>query len=202
MAKITHFPNIRSVSAANNYWDPMHNSIFEVVFELPAGIANNKYGVGSIVDVLGEQVKKVTGLDALQKTAAAGEQKFFGASASYLNPTLDSTFAELTVELNLNIRNSNDATVFRVFKDWSKLGYDLSNGNRSLMKDYICKSLKINEANRDGTVWRTVTFQRVMLIEVTGLDDLDYTNNEARTLTVKFRADLWDENIATGVAQQ
>jgi hypothetical protein len=35
-----------------------------------------------------------------------------------------------------------------------------------------------------------------MLTGITGLDALEYTNNEAVTLDVKFRADYWDEDLA------
>ena len=199
MAKVSHLPNIRNVQAASltNPADPMHASIFEVAFSIPAGAK----GVAQTdVAVLTEQVTTVSGLDALQKTPAAGQQKFLGVDVSYLNPTLDNTYADITIELNLNLRNVTDAYVFRVFKEWQKINYDLKTGTRYLMKDYIAPFLAIKEANRDGTVWREVNFQKVMMTSVTGLDGLDYTNNEARKLSVVFRSDIWDENIATGVA--
>lgn len=204
MSKLTHFPHISSSTAARpmNYFDPMHGSIFEVVISKPAGIPQETGITGEDFKLLTEQVVSVSGLDALQKTSAAGEQKFFGASASYLNPTLDNTYAEITIEFNLNIRNANDAYVFRIFKEWSKLGYDITTGARSLMKDYVSDNIIISEANRDGTVWRTVKLQKVMLTEVTGLDGLDYTNNEARKLSVKFRSDIWEETIERGISVQ
>jgi hypothetical protein len=173
----------------------MHSSIFEVTFSIPSGITEKEFNGNDFLQLLSEQVTSVSGLDALQKTSAAGEQKFFGASGSYLNPMLDNTYAEITVEFNLNIRNATDAYVLRVFKAWSKLGYDLGTGERHLMKDYVANDLIIKEANRDGTVWRNVEFQKVMLTSVTGLESLDYTNNEARKLTVVFRSDYWDEEL-------
>lgn len=198
MGKITHLPHLRNVEAASltNPADPMHASIFEVIFSTPDKISNIlPDGLG----ILTEQVTSVSGLDALQKTPAAGQQKFLGADVSYLNPTLDNTYAEITIELNLNLRNTTDAYVFRVFKAWQKLNYDLSSGERELMKNYMANNLIINEANRDGTVWRKVEFYRVMMTSCTGLDALDYTNNEARKLTVVFRADRWDETIESGI---
>lgn len=196
MAKISHLPNIRNVEAGNKYYDPMHGSIFEVAFSVPAAIAST---VQKDVAILTQQVTTVSGLDALQKTTAAGQQKFLGVDVSYLNPTLDNTYADITIELNLNLRNVTDAYVFRVFKEWQKINYDLKTGTRYLMEDYIAPFLAIKEANRDGTVWREVNFQKVMMTSVTGLDGLDYTNNEARKLSVVFRSDIWDENIANGV---
>ena len=37
---ISHLPHIRSTKAGVNKWDPMHDSIFEVYFTLPDGIAS------------------------------------------------------------------------------------------------------------------------------------------------------------------
>jgi hypothetical protein len=106
------------------------------------------------------------------------------------------TYADLTVVFNLNIRNATDAYVLKLFKAWGKIGYDLSDGTRTLMADYVADNLRIAEANRDGTVFRSYVFHKVMLTGITGLDELNYTNNEAATLTVSFRADWWDEELA------
>ena len=35
-----------------------------------------------------------------------------------------------------------------------------------------------------------------MITNVTGIDELNYTNNDARQLQVQFRADWWDEDLA------
>lgn len=197
MAVLTHVqPHLNNTYAHNNNADPMFSSIFEVSFTLPAGLKSKFSQLtnreGDIV-CLTSQVTQVSGLDALQKTVQAGSQKFYGADMSFLNPTLDNTYAELTVEFNLNLNRSNDAYVLNLFKAWESLGYDLRNGHRSLMADYLADGLKVSEANRDGSVWRSVVFNRVMVTSVTGIDTANYTDNEARKLTVTFRTDLWDE---------
>ena len=196
-SQISHLPHITNVQAGINRWDPMYSAIFEVYFDLPTAIASQ---FAEDAQILTEQVTQVSGLDALQKTTEAGSQKFLGVDVSYLNPTLDSTFAEITIDLNLNIRNASDAYVLKVFKAWNKLNYDLSDGTRTLTADYCAENLRVAEANRDGTVWRSFIFHKVMLTGVTGLDALDYTNNEARKLTCTFRTDLWDETINKGIA--
>lgn len=192
-SSISHLPHIKNTQAGNNYYDPMHSAIFEVYFTLPVAIQDQYKDDEAI---LTEQVVSVDGLDALQKTVQAGQQKFLGVDVSFLNPVLDNTYAELSIVLNLNIRNATDAYVLKVFKAWEKLGYDLSDGTRTLMADYVADNLRISEANRDGTVWRSYIFHKVLLTGVEGLNDLNYTNNEARQLTVRFRADWWDEDLA------
>jgi hypothetical protein len=192
-SNLTHLPHIKNVQSGINKYDPMHSAMYEVYFTLPAAIQTQFKDDEA---VLTEQVTEVSGLDALQKTVGAGSQKFMGVDVSFLNPVLDNTYAELTINLNLNIRNATDAFVLKVFKAWEKLGYDLSDGTRTLMADYCTDNLRIAEANRDGTIWRSYIFHKVMLTGVTGLDSLNYTSNDARVLTVTFRADYWDEDLA------
>ena len=192
-SQVSHLPHIKNTQAGNNFYDPMHSSIFEVYFTLPTAIQDT---FKTDEAILTEQVVSVSGLDALQKTVAAGQQKFLGVDVSYLNPVLDNTFAELSVVFNLNIRNATDAYVLKILKAWGKLGYDLIDGTRTLMADYVADNLRIAEANRDGTVWRSYVFHKVMLTSITGIDELNYTNTEARTVTVTFRSDWWDEDLA------
>lgn len=192
-SKVTHLPHIKNMQSGINKWDPNHSAIFELYFTLPEAIRSQ---FAEEEAILTEQVTTVGGLDQLNKTTAFGQQKFMGVDASFHNPTLDNTYAEFTVELNLNLRNVVDNFVFKVFKAWTALNYNLADGTRTLKGDYTSDSVRIAEANRDGTVWRTVVFHHVLLGAITGLDQLDYTNNEARKLTCQFRADFWDEAIA------
>lgn len=192
-SSISHLPHIRSTKSGINKYDPMHGSVFEVYFTLPDGIASEFKEEEAI---LTEQVTKVSGLNALNKTVQAGEQKFFGASVSYLNPTLDNTYAEITMELNLNIRNKTDAFILKVFKAWGKLGYDLTDGTRTLMSDYCADNLRIAVANRDGSVFRSIIFHKVLLTSIEALNELDYTKNDAEKLSIAFRADYWEEELA------
>ena len=194
--QITHLPHLTTVKAGLGRWDPMHSSIFEVQFTLPK-LLESKYAneLGDGLTILTEQVTSIQGLDALQKIAAAGSQKFLGVDVSFLNPTLDSTTAEFTINFNLNLRNVTDAYVLKVFKDWGRLSYNIGSGKRALKADYVCETMHISEANRDGTVWREIIFKDVFITGLSGLDSLDYTSSEARTLQVSFRADYWEENI-------
>jgi hypothetical protein len=190
---VSHLPHITNVQAGINRYDPMYQSVFEVSFTLPDAISSE---FANDITILTEQVTQVDGLDALQKTVQAGQQKFLGVDVSFLNTSLDNTYAELNVQLNLNLREGTDAYVLKIFKAWEKLGYNLMDGTRTLKKDYICETLRVAEAARNGDIWRSFVFHDVLLTGVEGLNELNYTNNEARTLTVHFRSDYWDEEIA------
>ena len=191
----THLPHLMNTKAGSNRHDPMNRAVFEVSFSLPNAISG-QYAQDAVT--LTEQVTDVAGLDALQKTVQAGSQKFFGVDVSFLNPSLDNTYAEVTVNFNLNIRSKSDAWVLRLFKDWERLGYDLADGTRTLKAGYVADVMRIAEANRDGTIYRAYVFHDTMITNVTGLDTLNYTDNEPAKLAVTFRSDFWDEDMSTG----
>ncbi len=191
MAQLNHVPHVRSVTAGRNYYDPVNTAIFEVEITFPGLISA---AVADKVALLTEQITNVGGLDNLLKTPAAGQQKFFGADVSYLNPTLDNTYADITIDFNLNLRSVTDNYVLDAFMQWRNLNYNLGNGARYLKKDYVAPYIQIKMANRDGTVWRVVKLWDVMLTGVTGLDGLDITSNESPKLQCTFRSDYWDDS--------
>lgn len=192
MAGLVHLPHIKNVTSGINKYDPVHNSLFEVYFTLPAPLQQEFKTEEAL---LTEQVTQVTGLDALQKTPAVGEQKFYGVTVSFSNPMLDSTAADLQITFNLNLRNVTDNFVLKVFKAWEALNYDLSDGTRTIKMDYISDNMRIAQANRDGSIWRAFVFHHIILSGVTNLDTLDYASNDPQTLVCAFRADYWDDDM-------
>jgi hypothetical protein len=190
---LTHLPHIKNMKSGINKYDPVHKAIYEVYFTLP-DVIRSQFSEDEVI--LTEQVTNVAGLDALQKTTPAGEQRFYGVTVSYLNPVLDSTAADLTITFNLNLRNVTDNFVLKLFRAWENISYDLSDGARGIKVDYISDALRVAEANRNGEIWRSYIFHHVMLTSVTGLDDLDYTANDARQLVCTFRCDYWDDDLA------
>jgi hypothetical protein len=100
------------------------------------------------------------------------------------------------MQLNLNLRNVTDNYVLKIFRAWEDISYDLQSGARGIKTDYIVDDLRIAEANRNGQIWRSYIFHHVMLTGVTGLEELDYSSSDARKLTVNFRCDFWDDEIA------
>ena len=190
---LTHLPHIKNVKAGIGKQDPVHGSLFEVYIELPSLIAS-MFKEDAVT--LTQQVKSVGGINALQMTTGVGSQRFLGADASYLNPVLDQTFADIDIAFNLNLRDVTDNWVLKIFKAWENLSYDLTDGTRGIKADYISDHVRIAQANRNGMVWRSVVFHNIMLTGLDGLDSLDYTQTEALDLTAKFRADYWEDELA------
>ena len=143
----SYTPHIQAMEAGRELYDPVHNSIFEVTFKLPAAVTAAGFAPEYLL-LLQEHVTEVSGLDALQKTPSAGSQKFMGVDVSYLNPYLDNTYADITITFNLNLRDNTDNYILKVFKAWATICYDLhGHVARGLKADYICPDITIAVAN-------------------------------------------------------
>ena len=188
-------PHITNSEAGRNLYDPYHNCLFEVYFTLPAAI---RAQFGQDEALLTEHVVKIDGLENLDKGPEASvEQKFQGTTRTYLAPKMDNTSAELTVEFNLNLRNGVDNYIYKVFKAWKNLNYDLETGTIVLKKDYVAEWMRVCVANRAGDIIKEVVFKDVMLFgNVEGLGELDYESTDSVNLTVKFKSDWWNETMA------
>lgn len=188
-------PHITNSTAGRELYDPYHNCLFEVYFTLPAAIQAQ---FGQDEALLTEHVQTVGGLDALDKGPETVQQKFQGTTRTFLAPKMDSTSADdISVVLSLNLRNSVDNYIYKLFKAWKNLNYDLETGTIVVKKDYVADWLRICIANRAGDVIREIVFKDVMLKgSIEGMSDLDYSNNEAGQITVHFSSDWWKETIA------
>ena len=193
MANLTHLPHVRNIKSGINRWDPNHSAVFEVYFTLPAAIQGQ---FAEDEAILTEQVTDVSGLDQLQKNTPVGKQRFMNVDVSHSAPVIDETRATITIVFNLNLRNVTDNFVLKVLMAWKNLNYNLADGTRTLKNEYVADNLRIAEANRDGTIWRSYVFHDVILGDVTGIDTLNYDDNEARKITAVFVSDFWDDDIA------
>ena len=193
MANLTHLPHVRNIKSGVNRWDPNHSAVFEVYFTLPAAIQGQ---FAEDEAILTEQATDVSGLDQLQKNTPVGKQRFMNVDVSHSSPVIDETRATITIVFNLNLRNVTDNFVLKVLMAWKNLNYNLADGTRTLKNTYVADNLRIAEANRDGTIWRSYVFHDVILGDITGIDTLNYDDNEARKITAVFVSDFWDDDIA------
>lgn len=184
-------PHLINSEAGRNKYDPAHKAMFEVTFTLPDAIRADFAQDEAIIT---EHVLSISGLDNLYAGVEADAQKFMGTSRSYLKPTIGDTFVEPSVKFSLNLRNGTDLYIYKLFKAWQKLGYDISTGERHLKSDYCADWMRLRVSNRVGDVYHDVIMKDVMLVgPVTPSADYDYTSDDALELEVKFRSDWWDE---------
>jgi hypothetical protein len=187
-------PHIKNSEAGINLFDPVHKSIFEVYFTLPEAL-RAEFAKDEML--LSQHVLNIGGLDALYKAPETDVQKFMGTDRSYIKPTVGETSANIEVEFSLNLRNGTDNYILKLFRAWAALGYDISTGKRSLKKDYCAQWLKVSIANREGDIYQEVVFKDIMIAGPLEFDGaLDYTDDSALQLKVKFKSDWWEEKLA------
>ena len=181
-------PHITNSAAGVNRWEPIYKNLYEVYFTLPAAL-QEKFQKDTML--LTEHVQKVSGLGTLDAAPEFTQQSFMGSDRSYLQSKLGQTYHDVTVEFALNLREAKDNFIYKLFKEWNALGYDIRTGERALKKDYVAEWLKIVIANREGDVYREIIFHDVMMrMDNNGQQDLDYSTGEAGdNLTVVFRSD-------------
>lgn len=192
-------PHLQNSQAGRGKWDPVHKSIFEVRFSLPKCLQDgSKFGFSQEdLELLPEHILSIQGLDAISKTPTVSSQKFMGVDRSYVQTGLDNTRVELTCKFTLNLRNDTDNIIYRIFRAWGSLGYDLNTGSRALKRDYCAEWMSIAIANRQGDVYHSIVFKDVMINgAISAIDTLEYTQGEAAELEVKFVSDWWEEQIA------
>lgn len=187
-------PHITNSQAGMNRWDPVHKCMFEVYFTIPAAM-QTEYGAD--VAVLTEQVQKIGGLDNIDISPETVEQKFMGTTRSYLKPKVSSTSLDISVELALNLRNGTDNFVYKLFRAWNQLGYNINNGQTTNKPGYTADWIKISIAARDNTVIREIVLKDVMLTKLEGnTNEYSYEDTEPAVLTLNFRTDRWSDTDA------
>ena len=189
-------PHITNSVAGREKYDVLYKNIFEVDFTLPEAIRGQ---FGSDEAILKEHVISISGLDALDKAPEASViQKFMGTTRTYLAAGLDDTSAEITVNLSLNLRNGTDNYIYKLFKAWSKLNYDIATGDKSLKKDYCADWLRVTIGNRAGDIYREIIFKDVIIsgpLNIGGEYSYD-SPGDILQLEVKFKSDWWTETNA------
>lgn len=188
-------PHIQNSQAGRNKWDPVHNNMFEVLFTVPEAIRND---FGKDEMLLTEHITKIGGLDALGRHPVVQTQRFMGTDRSYIVPKLDTTYADISMTFTLNLRNDTDNYIYKLFKAWAALGYDIATGARSLKREYCADWLNVSVATRNGDIIQQVIFKDVMMADsMSGYPaELDYDSGDAQQLEMKFRSDWWTETLA------
>lgn len=186
-------PHIKNSLAGRDRFDPLYKNIFELYFTLPEAL---RAEFGQDEALITEHVTKISGLEQLDAEPGVAEQKFMGTNRSYLKSKLDNTSVDLTVTFTLNLRNGVDNYIYKLFKAWGKLNYDISTGEKSLKKDYVADWLRLVVGNRAGDIYREIVFHDVIMYDpIAGMSgEYDYDSEDICTLEVKFRSDWWDES--------
>jgi hypothetical protein len=181
MAGLPHYDNSR---AAVEYYEPLFLNQFEVIITPPSTITNN-------VDLLVEQVKKISGLPELTGVGQVNQFYKF-AKRTFAAGKPAETTAKLSVTFEVNLNEENDAYVYNTLRAWGDLTFDPLNGRQGLKRDYIGQ-IYVAIFNKAQDIYREFRFSPAYLTGELTKMDLDYASDNLYTLTANFQCDAFKE---------
>jgi hypothetical protein len=166
--------------------EPIIPSLFEITIIPPASLA------ALDVQLLKDEVKSVSGLDAFEKVPALISQTF-GAGTRRLFPGVQvDNVIEANVSLNVNLRGDDGthATNLITLKRMKDLQFNRANGNRGLKKNCV-GTMIVTRYNKDKSVWYVATLENCLFGEggITGLDEVNIESDDAAVLSFTVSSD-------------
>ena len=181
-------PHYTQSKASLNKYEPIYPNLFEVTILTPTNADS-----GLIL----QHVNKIGGLDGIRPEVGPITQKYKFTDRSYAGMP-GQTYADLTLEFSVNLNDANEAYIYNTMRNWYNLTYDPLTGEMGLKRDYV-GSMVVVQYNRVGDIFRRITFKDVFPInQLTFIDELDYTVNDAGVVSITLRSDYWVEETTGG----
>lgn len=182
MAGLPHWDNS---TAARNYYEPIFKNQFEVIITPPAAITQD-------VDILVEQVLSIKGLPEFF-TDGTTTQSYKFAKRAFAKATPETTLANLTIDFEVNLNESNGMYVYNTLRGWSDVIYDPATGRQGLKKDYVGE-IYVAIFNKAGDIFRDFKFKPAFISKAFNKLDLDYNEDGIYKLSAQFVADRTAES--------
>jgi len=180
-------PHYRNSKASMNKFEPVYNAQFEVTLQPPPAVAD--------WSLVMEQVLKVGGVE-VNKLPAVVEQKYKSAKRSFAGGMVDDTTVDVTLDFEVNLNDSNSMYVYKSLRRWCDLIYDPLTGKMGLKREYTGGPMIINYFNKNGDIFRRLTFPVCFPTTPITAIESDYSNNEVYRITgFTLRCDYWEETI-------
>jgi hypothetical protein len=185
MAKL---PHIKNDIVASKYYEPIYTNLFEVRIQFPAAVDDSQR------ELVLDNIIKVSGLDT-EKLPDTTTQKFKGISRTFAGSVLSDSSHTVTIEVNLNLDDSNSMFVYKLFKRWSDLIYKTSTGEKGLAAEYKAGTLlTVTVFNKREQIFRTYKAPDIFInAPITSIEEYSYENNDAfDPITISFQCDRID----------
>jgi hypothetical protein len=180
-------PHYRNSKAAMNKFEPVYNSQFEVLLTPPPAVGG--------WELVMENVTKIGGLE-VNKVPTVVEQSYKFAKRSFAGGIIEDTRISITLDFEVNLDDANSAYVYKALRKWCDLIYDPLTGRMGIKKDYAGGPMIVNMFNKNGDIYRQLTFPTVFPITAITPIELDYSSNDIYKITdFTLQADYWEEAI-------
>lgn len=177
-----------SSQVANEVAEPIQPSLFEFKIFPQAVLA------ALPVELLQDEIKSVSGLDAFEKIPATVTQKFGGGNQRHYTGVNVDNMIECTVNCNVNLRGDDGthATNLLTLKRMKDLQFNRATGRRGLTRDAIFKTVITRHTKGDNPkIWYVATLEHCLFGEggITGLDEVNIETDDAAVLSFVIRSD-------------
>lgn len=192
-------PHFRLSQASMQSFEPIYNNLFEVRITPPAAIRTGTPWENT--QLILDNVIQVGGLGGIEKIPPVVTQKYKGVTRSYAGALPDQTFADITIDFELNLDSANSAYVYKALKSWTDLVYNPLTGELGLKSEYAGTSddptlMTVLVYNKKGVIIKQITFRQIFPTTplTTPFDALSYDNGStiSKVTGFTFRADYWD----------
>ena len=190
MAGLPHFTN--SKAAINNF-EPVYLNQFEVIINPPAGIVDSATTFNG-EGILAQQVKSITGLAVDIAPSATIEQNYKFATRRYAGGEPSTTDMTLSMEFEVNLKDQNSMTVYKILRQWSDLIYNPLTGAMGIKSDYV-GSMVIQVFNKRGDVFRRIRIPSCFLSEAINAMELDYETPAIYNISASWICDYWEDTF-------
>jgi hypothetical protein len=174
--------------------EPVYTNLFEVTFVLPTIL--QAQGRDPIIFL--QQALSID-LGTTNKTLGTSQQRWKYSTRRFLNagPT-ETDIESLQVKFNVNVNNQGSMETWAGLRAWYDLGWNSQNGYLHYKADTI-GTMIVNQHDKKGLVLRRVTFQNCQLKSITGMGNMDYTNQGiVADVTADFCCDYWIDEYIDG----
>jgi len=182
-----NLPHIKNNKVAQDIAEDVTLNRFNVLVTPPTGLPS--------VSWLKEEIKTIGGLDKIDVLPEIVTQLSRGHTRIYSGSFVDDTTLELTMTINLNAHGdkANDVIIYKMFKAWARRNRNEKTGATSLKRDSI-GTVVIEQHNKIGEIWRQVDCTRVMIQEMSGLDEASLEAGDPAELSITLRVEEFDVN--------
>ena len=194
-------PHFRSSRVSTAMWEPVYLNLFTVAIQLPDAIDND-----CETDLLLEGIQSISGLDTNKVPGANSTQHYKFAERRFADAGPDNTFINVTMDIEVNLRNSIDPTTgvrtgncdlytLKMLRKWNDLIYDPLTGRMGLKAEYVAPQVVItmhDKANQPFWQW---TLYHVWPKTNLPTPELNYTEKSSlyKVTGYTLACDYWDE---------
>jgi hypothetical protein len=180
------YPHYRNSVASMNNFEPVYTAQYEVSITPPAGISDWSLTLEGITNVTGVTT------NYLPETQ---QQKYKGATRTHAGGAVPDQATEISLSFELNLNDSNSMYTYKALRAWTDLVYDPLTGKFGLKKDYIGGPMIVSQFNKNGDIFRQITYPVVFPTTAIELPtDFDYEDAGVWKIdNFTLTADYWDE---------